>query len=268
MTQQKRSISLIPKTRSPLALLASVALASVALAACRPAAMIGPEPNEPATQREAAGAAQHHAAAEREEARIHRHEALYDPKASQSFRRCDPKRVERVPGQPICWLEAVNPTAVHLKEIEAHRLRAAEHRRAARELREIEERACAGIAPEDRDVSPFSHRGDILGVSVLEDAPEKPKRQRQVLGATVVFRPVPGLTAGELQHLLECHLARNATIGHELASHEMEHCLLTQRGARATVRPLESGFAVDVSADDPFARQEIWRRAQALASVE
>jgi hypothetical protein len=263
MRNTRKFQSMTPRTGMLLTL-----LASVALAACRPPAMIGPEPNEPATRTDATGAAEHHAAARREEARIGRHEELYDPKAAQSFRRCDPEHANRAPGEAICWIETVNPTAVHLKEIEDHRLRAAEHRRAARELRAIEEQACSGIAADDRDVSPFSHRGDILGVSALEDDPAKPKRQRRVLGATVVFRPVPGLTARELQHLVDCHLARNATIGYESATREMEHCLLTQRGARATVRPLETGFAVDVRADDPSAGQEIWRRAQALAAVE
>ena len=92
------------------------------------------------------------------------------------------------------------------------------------------------------------------------------KRQRHVIGATVVFRPVPGLTTAELQRLVDCHLARNATLGYDTATAEMEHCLLTQRGVQASVRVLERGFAVDVRAEDAFAGQEIWRRAQALAS--
>jgi hypothetical protein len=263
MRPHDESRSTTPETTARIVL-----LASLALAACRPAAMIGPEPNEPATQPEATGAAQHQAAAKREEARLEQHQKLYDPKATQSVRRCDAAQFTRSPGEPICWLETINPTAVHLKEIEDHRLRAAEHRRAARELRATEERACAGIALEDRDVSPFSRRGDILGVSPLESTPGKPVAQGQIVGATVIFRPVPGLTAGELQRLVDCHLERNATIGYDTASREMEHCLLTQRGARASVRTLESGFAVDVRADDPFAGREIWRRAQALAAVD
>ena len=71
----------------------------------------------------------------------------------------------------------------------------------------------------------------------------------------------------ELQQLVDCHLARNATIGYEKASSEMGGCLLTQQGTRAHVRALESGFAVDVRADDSAAGQEIWRRAQLIASV-
>lgn len=237
------------------------------LVACQPKAMIGPEPNEPSTEPEAAGAAEHRAAAAREEQRLNRHEQLYDPSARQTIRRCDPGRANRIPREPICWDETINPTAVHLQEVESHRKRAVEHRKAARELRAVEEQACAGLAPDDRDVSPFSHRADILGVSPLEEGRVKPRAQRRIVGATVTFRQVPELTVAELQQLIDCHLARNATIGYERASSEMGGCLLTQQGTRAHVRALDSGFAVDVRADDPAAGQEIWRRAQLLASV-
>jgi len=233
---------------------------------CGPKAMIGPEPNEPGTTPEAAGAAEHRAAAEREERRLYRHQDLYDPKARQNVRRCDTANAGHAPGEPICWVETINPTAVHLQEVEFHRMRAAEHRKSARELRAVEERACAGLAPDDRDVSPFSHRGDILGVSPLAAGPA-PRREASVEGATVLFRPVPGLTVAELQQLVDCHLARNATIGYETVTGEMGGCLLTQQGTRATVRALDGGFAVDVTADDADARHEIWRRAQLLASV-
>lgn len=229
--------------------------------------MIGPEPNEPATKREAAGAAEHRAAAQREEQRLARHQELYDPNAKQRVRRCDAASAKRAPGEPICWVETINPTAVHLQEIEAHRMRGVEHRKAARELRAVEERVCTGLASDDRDRSPFSHRADILGVSPLEAGPAERRNQPLIVGATVLFRPVPGLTVAELQHLVDCHVARNATIGYETASTEMGGGLLTQQGTHATVRALESGFAVDIRADSPTSGQEIWRRAQLLASV-
>jgi hypothetical protein len=242
-------------------------VAGAGFVGCGPKAMIGPEPNEPPTQPEAAGAAEHRAAAKREERRLARHQELYDPNARQEVRRCDPASTNRPPGEPICWVETMNPTAVHLEEVERHRVRAADHRKAARELRAVEEQACAGLAPDDRDISPFSHRGDILGVSPLEAEPTQPRSQRRIVGATVLFRPVPGLTVAELQQLLDCHLARNATIGYETASSEMGGCLLTRQGTRATVRALESGFAVDVRGDSAPAGHEIWRRAQLLAST-
>jgi hypothetical protein len=229
--------------------------------------MIGPEPNEPGTTPEAAGAAEHRAAAEREEQRLTHHQDLYDPHAKQSVRRCDAAGAEHAPGEPICWLETINPTAVHLHEVEFHRMRAAEHRKSARQLRAVEERACSSLAPDDRDVSPFSHRADILGVTPLEAASAQQRRPRQIVGATVLFRPVPGLSVAGLQELVDCHLARNATIGYETASVQMGGCLLTQQGTRAIVRALESGFAVDVVADSSTVGQEIWRRAQLLAAV-
>ena len=253
--------------QSPSVQRAIMRAVAISLVACGPKAMIGPEPNEPGTTPEAAGASEHRAAAEREEQRLIRHDGLYDPHAKQSIRRCDVASPDHAPGEPICWLETINPTAVHREEVEFHRMRAAEHRKSARQLRAVEERACARLAPDDRDVSPFSHRADILGVTPLETTPPQRGRPRQIVGATVLFRPVPGLTVAGLQELVDCHLARNATIGYQTASVQMSGCLLTQQGTRATVRAMESGFAVDVVADSSTAGQEIWRRAQLLASV-
>lgn len=237
-------------------------LLSLLGAACGPAAKIGPEPNEPGAEEQ--GVTQHRAAAQVESARLERHKELYDPHAKQQIKRCDPGAPGQYPATPICWVEAVNPTAVHLQEVEEHRMRAVHHRKAARQLQEVEDKACANVAAEDRDMSPFSHRGDILGVNPLEEGRGKKKH---LVGATVVFRSVPRLTAAELQRIVDCHLARNAAIGHDVAGAEMEHCPLTERGASAEVRPVEGGFAVDVRAASAGAAQAIWRRAQALAAV-
>jgi hypothetical protein len=245
----------------------AVCIASLLVAACGPKPMIGPEPNEPGTQPHEQGAAQHLAAAKLEAERLEQHKKLYDPRAQQFVKRCDPTLKDAYPATPICWIETINPTAVHLKEIEEHRMRAVEHRKAARELRDVEERACAGVADEDRDISPFSHREDILGVNPLEEAVPG-KRERRVVGATILFRKVTHLTGEQLQSIVNCHLARNAVIGHDVASAAMAQCPLTERGARASVRTLDRGFAVDVRADDALAAQAIWRRAQGLAAVE
>lgn len=242
-------------------------IASLLATSCGPKTMIGPEPNEPGTQPHAQGAEQHRAAAKLEAARLEQHKELYDPTAKQFVKRCDPTLTNAYPATPICWIETINPTAVHLKEIEEHRMRAVQHRKAARELRAVEERVCAGLTNDDRDVSPFAHRKDILGVSPLEEA-EPGSEQRRLAGATILFRKVPNLTSKELQQIVDCHLARNATIGHDVAAAEMVHCPLTQRGARATVRTLDNGFAVEVRAEDAPTAEAIWRRAQGLAAVE
>jgi hypothetical protein len=155
--------------------------------------------------------------------------AVRSTRPKQSIKRCDPGDPQQYPAQPICWVETINPTAVHLQEVEAHRERAVHHRKAARELGDVESRACAGITDEDRDMSPFAHRGDILGVNPLEERASK-ARERRLVGATVVFRAVPRLTAPELQRIVDCHLARNAVIGHDVAAAEMEQCPLTEPG--------------------------------------
>jgi hypothetical protein len=231
---------------------------------CGSAAKIGPEPNEPGTGTEEQGAAQHRAAAQLESARLERHREVYDPHARQDIKRCDPGAAAPYPSAPICWVETINPTAVHLKEVEDHRMRAVHHRKAARELQEAERLACANVAADDRDVSPFSHRGDILGVNPLQ---EKHGKKNELVGATVVFRAVPRLTAEELQRIVDCHVARNAAIGHDVAAVEMSHCPLVERGATAQVRAVQGGFAVDVRASDGDVAKAIWRRAQSLAAV-
>jgi len=73
------------------------------IVACGASARIGREPNEPSTRPEAAGAAQHRAAARREEGRLARHQALYDPKAQQSVRRSTRRPSPEPPANPFAW---------------------------------------------------------------------------------------------------------------------------------------------------------------------
>jgi hypothetical protein len=237
-------------------------------AACGAPAMIGPEPNEPGIQPEEASAAGHLAAAEREEGRLLQHEKLYDPKATQSVRRCDPEHAEQHPGAPVCWVETINPTAIHLAEMNVHCTRAAYHRKAARDLRAAQEDACAGVSADSRAASPLDRRGNVLGVSPLEEPADQTQGKRQLVGATILLRRVPDLTAEKLQRILNCHLARSATSGYGLTTTEADRSPLSESGARVTVREFSSGFAVDVRADDPFAAQAILLRAQKLGVVE
>ena len=78
----------------------------------------------------------------------------------------------------------------------------------------------------------------------------------------MTLNAVRGLTQEWLQRLVNCHLARNAAVGHEMP--EMPYCPLVPRGATAQVRSVGDGFAVDIQADDSDAAGEILRRAQAL----
>ena len=238
---------------------------SLVFGACGAPAMIGPEPNEPSTDPEAAGAEEHQAAAVREDKRLAQHEALYDPRATKSVKRCDPEHAQRHQGASDCWVEVANPTAIHQWEMAVHNERAAYHRKAARDLRAAEKQSCAGIAGDEHSLSSLAQRGDILGVNPLQEASGEANGKPLIVGATIFVRPAPDLTADGLRRAMACYSARQAARGYGPITTEAERSPLGERGSRATVREVSIGFAVDVRADDEFAAQAIWLRAQRLA---
>lgn len=160
------------------------------------------------------------------------------------------------PASP-CW------TATDRRTMQSHLDAAAQHRAASAELRAAEANACAGIPENDRVMSPLEHGADIASVDPLiaRSSGSKAISSRQV-GATVTFRATPGLTAEWLQREVDCHLARNAALGH--VAPEMPDCPLVPRGVVAHVRSVGNGFAVDVESDDTGTAQEIFARAQRL----
>jgi hypothetical protein len=209
------------------------------------------------TQPHEMSAAQHQAAATSEENQAAQHSAQHDPAAQEKQERCSSGKGR------VCWTVTTNPTAGHQSTAEEHHALAAQHRAASKSLADAEARACTGLSDEDRDMSPFAHGADIRSVSQFreETVAAKSKTTRDA-GATIVFRATPGLTAEWLQRIIECHLARNSAVGHDMP--EMAYCPLVPRGAQATVRSVGDGFAVDVRADDAQTAAEIWRRAQQI----
>jgi hypothetical protein len=115
-------------------------------------------------------------------------------------------------------------------------------------------------------MSPFMHRQDIASVQelVTKTTGGKATSARQ-MGAVVVLRAVPGLTAQWLQRAVDCHLARNAALGHNVP--EMPYCPLVPNGVAATVTATATGFAVEMRSDDPAVAHEILRRAQGLVGM-
>jgi hypothetical protein len=202
--------------------------------------------------------AQHEQAAAQHDQVADPHAAAYNPAASVVTEKCgDPRRP--------CWTSASNPTEAHKADAEKHRKMAADHRGAAQALRDAEGTSCGGIADSDRDVSPFDHREDITSVTPYKTKPAGSKQQTEKLqGAVVTFRAVPGMTAEWFQRILDCHLARNASVGFSVP--EMPYCPLNVKGVRAKVGSTGNGFSVTVESDDPTVAQEVLRRAQGLAS--
>ena len=199
--------------------------------------------------------AQHEATAREEQAKTQTHAAQYDPNAKATAQSCTD-----LLGSAVCWSSTTNPTKEHLESAEEHRRRAADHRAASQALRDAEARACAGISERDRDQSPFAHREDIAAVSPLYKADWGPGRLE---GAVVTFRAVPGMKAEWLQRIVDCHLARAASLGHVVS--EMPYCPLVPKGVTATVRSAPAGFAVEIRAAHAEDAGEVWRRAETLA---
>ena len=210
----------------------------------------------------------HEAAARREEGAAMTHRALYDPSIAESYQRCAGGPAgARLPSYDLnCWTALRNPTADHVRMAEQHRKLAVLHRAAAEALREAEARACVGVSEYDRDVSPFSHREDIAAVAPVTGRVGGGRAGpvvEKVYGARVTFHDVPGLTLGRLQTIVDCHLARNAALGHDVP--EMPYCPLVLKGVTAKVQQTDSGrLAVEVRSDDFATAQEIWRRANQL----
>ncbi len=162
-----------------------------------------------------------------------------------------------------CWTSLANPTDEHRSAAMEHRRHAAAHRSASVALQKAEARVCVGLSDDDRDTSPFEQVQDIASVTPLSETvgAGKAAHQEQV-GAVVVFRAVPGLTTEWLQRVVDCHLARSASLGHVMP--EMPNCPLVPTGAQATVSSTTGGFAVAVRAANRASADEILARAQRL----
>lgn len=242
----------------PMFNLSRMVLVAVAAAACA---------TDPGTRPHDMSAAHHQSMAAREEALVQGHASQYDPSATARKVDCG-KAIQSspyTPEPPPCWTSVANPTAQHAEDAARHRELAAAHRAASSALVQAERRACTGIDPADIDTSPFYHREEIVSVQPARDpaAPYYGKyASSPVVGATVVFRTVPGLTTEWLQHVMKCHLARAASAGHEMP--EMAYCPLALKNVQATVASASDGFAVRVTSADGPTAQEILRRATAL----
>jgi hypothetical protein len=171
-------------------------------------------------------------------------------------------------GSSVCWTSRSNPTARQVDEIGEQRDLAAQVRELNPALAAAEASGCSGIEPEDRDISPFYHREDIVSVSQVA---AKVKTGKGVLvrtsGARVKFRGVPGLSSQWLQREVDCHLLRAAAVDYSIP--KMSYCPLMLEGVEARVLAAGTGFVVEITAEDAGTTEEILRRAYALLeSVE
>lgn len=167
-------------------------------------------------------------------------------------------------GEPneICWSSPRESSAAAHELLRAteQRKAAAEHRRVSSALQSAEARACAGIAEADIADSPFAHKADIVQVEVIQGS--FADGSVRTVGARVRFHAIEHLSGPTLQHIIDCHIARNDAMGHDVP--EMSYCPLVPRGAWATVEVIPHGYIVEIRSDDAAGAREIARRATAL----
>jgi hypothetical protein len=210
------------------------------------------------TEPHAMTAGQHQAAARAEAQAAAQHQGQYDPSQTKTATCVE----YEVADCTVRWQSTENPTERHVKDTQKHRKLAEKHRAASQVLRDAEQRFCSRIPQADRDMSPFYHREDIVAVGTVKaprDIYYTP--EEMTTGARITLRAVPGMTGEWLQRVVDCHLARNAVVGEDST---MSFCPLGVARATANVTSTGSGFAVDVTSDNPDSVREILKRASAL----
>jgi hypothetical protein len=148
----------------------------------------------------------------------------------------------------------------HEIEAERQRLIAAQHRSAAAKLRGGQAQACNNLPDEERMARPLdAPRDNLLAVRELPDYSRTGKASGQRGGATVLLRDQPGLSAEQLERVLQCDAARAMVEG------GAEHTPWAVPGAKASVVQTNLGMLVEVTANDRKTAEEIARRAALLS---
>ena len=158
----------------------------------------------------------------------------------------------------------VHPTPDVIKQWKSHMKLASQHHAAAQKLQAAEEHACAGLSQQERQLSPFGAPADIEGVDLLYEGFSLRSGGAPEVGAAVRLRPSSGVTRQWLQRLVDCHLARHATLGYPLP--HMAECPL-MKGSVAAVSTPAGGLAIAIRSDDRDVAAEIVRRLETLAGV-
>jgi hypothetical protein len=174
------------------------------------------------------------------------HEALYDPSHT----------VPTIPCMELCFNPWTNPTDVHHNTAKRLWRLAKRHRRASRNLRVAEERACAGVPEHERDIDPFVDCANIMAI-------EWPQQQGDPF---VVELAVPLGMVDEFRTSRACLVARNEARGH--AFPEPDECPLLVCGVQADIVAIhEAGVRVELHGGDARARAQLRDRLTALAAA-
>jgi hypothetical protein len=249
--------ALLSSVRTPLSILTALVLCA-SCGGSKP-----PAHNEPLS------AEQHEAEARRHEAEAREHDktaaSLAASEESGEIPRCldqplagqPTSGTERLQLMRPCWTSEQAPSATQRREAKRDREAAAEHRRMAATLRRAEAEACSGLGVDEISHSPFHHTADILAVEAV-------KKGKELLGARVTFRKVPGLDAAWMRKAVTCHQARAAALGYDPS--EMPYCPLHAGPTDVDVEDLGDAVVVTVKGKNDLTAAIILGRANDLVA--
>lgn len=122
---------------------------------------------------------------------------------------------------------------------------------------------CQRIGDTSRAVSDLFASGDVYDAGRATENVLSGKRglQNRRVGAELYVHATPGQTSEYLQRTLECYTAASRAIHPNDPFHPASGSV-----ASIAVHSAGNSFAVRVVGSDPDAAEDIWRRAQALAS--
>lgn len=162
---------------------------------------------------------------------------------------------ERLVQAMPCW-DTNEELASHHRYLAQREDRAADtDRREANQLVAAENTACRGLAPQELEHSPFSHRREIAEVIPHRDG-------GQIRGVRIIFKPVPGLTAAWMRQAVACHRARFERLG-EVATYMPDDPTLVA-GATTNVEMHSGHLEVTVEVRDDVQAAVALDRAEEL----
>lgn len=134
-----------------------------------------------------------------------------------------------------------------------------DHRRAARALRDAEEKACAGLGTTERALEPFAP-ARIVTVERIDGSGQR------LRGALVRLRPVENETVDALKRRIECAEARNAVLGADRP--EARRSPFAIPGVNVLVRTLPEGPIVELQTEDQSRAKRLAERLRRYVARE
>jgi hypothetical protein len=138
---------------------------------------------------------------------------------------------------------------------------AAEHATAAKDLRDAERSACAGVSDAERLQGPLAHTDKIMAESVVRER-LFPKGMLQPIGIAIYIRAEPGMTEQWLGRVTECNLAHYAVVGRQ----DSDRSPLSVPNATVTVSSTGDGFRLVLTSKDSDVAQSLVTKGQELAN--